>query len=122
MSIWNVKVEYLRPCGYDNLEEWCKNSDNVYIGRKGIVFIKDENGKKRRYPPTNSVWANPYKVGKDGTLIEVLLKYKTYIEGKIQRGECDLSELHGKNLGCWCKRPDVNVFCHGDILMYLMGL
>ena len=31
MSVVNVKVKYIRPCGYDNLHEWCNDKNNFYI-------------------------------------------------------------------------------------------
>lgn len=37
--VCNCKVEFIRKKGYDNLAQWCQDSNNVYIGRKGIVFI-----------------------------------------------------------------------------------
>ena len=65
-SLSNVKVAYIRP-KYKNLEKWCDDKNNAYIGRSGIVFIT-KNGKKERYPKNDSIWANPFKVGKDGEL------------------------------------------------------
>jgi hypothetical protein len=65
-NVVRVRVSDLRP-KYNNLAEWMADANNVYIGRRGIVFI---DGK--RFPPTDSIWANPYKVGKDGDLNEVL--------------------------------------------------
>lgn len=47
----NVKVAYLRP-KYQNLKEFCEGDDNVYVGRKGIVFIN-----KERYTKKDSIWA-----------------------------------------------------------------
>ena len=41
MSVVNVKVNCIRP-KYNNLEEWMTDPNNVYIGRKGIVFINSE--------------------------------------------------------------------------------
>lgn len=38
MSIINCKVEFIRP-QYNNLQEWMNDENNIYIGRKGIVFI-----------------------------------------------------------------------------------
>jgi hypothetical protein len=38
MAVVNVKVEYIRP-KHKNLSEWMKDENNVYIGRKGVVFI-----------------------------------------------------------------------------------
>lgn len=38
MSVVNVKVAFIRP-EYQNLKEWMQDNKNVYIGRKGIVFV-----------------------------------------------------------------------------------
>ena len=88
-----------------------QDSNNVYIGRRGIVFIESV-----RYPPNDSVWCNPFKIGKDGTREEVLSKYEQYIIMKINSGILNLDILRGKTLGCWCK-PEA---CHGDILIRLL--
>ena len=61
MAVVNVKVANLRP-HYNNLREWMQDEDNVYIGRKGVLFI---DGK--RFPGESSDFANPYKIGKDGS-------------------------------------------------------
>lgn len=112
-TIVNVKVKNIRPT-YNNLEQWMADSNNVYIGRKGIVFI---NGK--RYPIENSLWHNPYKINKNTTRTEVLEKYKTYITEKITREnlQFELEKLKGKQLGCWCKP----LCCHGDILLEIIN-
>ena len=62
-----------------------------------------------------SIWANPYKVGKDGTIEEVLNKYETYVRSRSDLME-KIKELEGKSLGCWC-HPNP---CHGDILVKLV--
>jgi len=78
MSVVNVKVKFIRP-EYENLEEWIKDSDkNVYIGRGRIVYI---NGV--RYPPKDSPFCNPYKIG-ILTREEVLTKYKIYLLERIK--------------------------------------
>lgn len=125
-TVANVKVNYIRKCGYDNLEEWCSDPTNVYIGRAGIVFIKKDNGSKERYPKVASVWANPFKVGKDGTLDEILAKYRSHITQKIKTEGLNLQELSGKNLGCWCvetcKTSNITpTVCHGQVLMDLLN-
>lgn len=116
-TVVNVRVKYIRP-QYHDLQEWCADENNVYIGRANIVFI---NGI--RYPKIPSIWANPYKV-KDGVTSEqVLEKYKRYIKQKLRNGEikiADLLALEGKNLGCWCKDSKGQGACHGDILVELM--
>lgn len=90
---------------------------NVYCGRGRVVFID-----RKKFPPTASPWANPYKKGKHGTLAEILQKYEIYIRGRIARGEVDIETLRGKRCGCWCvNRPmgaplPAQPQCHLDIL------
>lgn len=105
-KVVNVKVTHIRP-EYKNLKEWCESPNNLYIGRKGVVFIDGE-----RYPKTDSKWANPFKV--TDSREECIQKYREYITKKINERPdyYDLNELIGKNLGCWCV-PDS---CHGHVL------
>ena len=42
----NVKVKYIRPF-YNNLKEWMEDENNVYIGRKGVVFIDGKRFRKK---------------------------------------------------------------------------
>src|SRR3989344_1262105 len=111
-KVVNVKVKYIRP-EYQNLREWCEGEANVYIGRKGVVFVN-----KTRYPKHNSVWSNPYKITNRESREDVLKKYREYIINKIELEGLHekLLELKGKNLGCWCKPEE----CHGDILVSLI--
>lgn len=119
MSVINVKVANLRKSEprRENLREWMKDEENVYIGRAGIVFIDNV-----RFPKESSIWANPYKVGdKKGQYEreESLKLYESYIREKIKGSESmkeELLKLKGKNLGCWCKPEG----CHGDILMKIL--
>lgn len=100
------------------------NSNNVYIGRRGIILINS-----RRFPEENSIWANPFKVGKDGDLQEVLNKYYDYITKKIINENLfeELRKLKNKNLGCWCVgnqsigTSNPPWICHGQILIYLVN-
>jgi len=57
-----------------------------------------------------SKWANPFRIGRDGTREECIEKYRAYLLGRSDLLE-DLEELRGKVLGCWCK-PEA---CHGDV-------
>jgi len=63
-----------------------------------------------------SKWGNPFKSGRDGTLEEVLEKYRQHI---LSRPDllAALHELEGKTLGCWCKPKP----CHGDVLIELLA-
>lgn len=114
MSITNVRVKNIRKDGYDNLREWMQNENNIYIGRKGVVFIDGT-----RYPPVSSEFCNPYKIDKNNDRNSVLKKYKKYIIERLCN-EPELLEkllaMKNKNLGCWCA-PDA---CHGDILLSLI--
>jgi hypothetical protein len=89
------------------------DENNVYIGRKGVVFIDGQ-----RFPKNNSLWCNPYTVkefGRDGAI----KKYEDYIIHKIttEHLESELLSLKGKTLGCWCF-PDK---CHGEVLIKLLN-
>ena len=115
-QVVNVSVIKIRP-EYNNLLEWTKNKDdNVYIGRKGVVFIDGV-----RFPLYDSMWANPYKITTEPEQSrELVLKlYSTYIEKKLESDTNlvdELLKLKGKKLGCWCK-PEC---CHGDILIKMI--
>ena len=72
-----------------------------------------------RFPQYSSNFANPYKIGKDGSREEILVKYKDYIVNKLKNDKelvMELLSLKGKNLGCWCC-PER---CHGEILLELI--
>ena len=116
MSVVNCKVKFIREIGYVDLKEWINSNNNVYIGRKGIIFID-----KQRFPPNSSKFCNIYKIGKDGTRDEVIKKYKSYMINKLESSSQlrkELLELKNKNLGCWCA-PEL---CHGNILLELIEL
>jgi len=122
MSVVNVKVGHIRP-EYDNLKEWMEEPNNVYIGRAGIVFIKNEEGVQERFPKVSSVFANPFKIDKkldkSKARNEVIQKYKIYITERLEKEPelvKQLKSLKGKNLGCWC-HPEP---CHGDVLLELI--
>jgi len=115
MSIENVRVRFIRPKGFHDLEKWIENDNNIYIGRAGIVFI---NGV--RFPKNDSIFHNPFKIDDNTTREEVIEKYKQYITGKLEiEPELiqELLKLKNKNLGCWCA-PEP---CHGDILLELIN-
>lgn len=112
----SVKVKYIRP-QYNNLREWSSDPNNVYIGRKGIVFVDN-----KRYPLEDSIWANPFKITSTTSRTNVINKYKKYIINKLNTKEISydlLQSLKGKKLGCWCKN-DNNDLCHGDVLAELI--
>ncbi len=124
MKVINVKVKYIRP-QYKHLKEWCDSTDNVYIGRKLVVFIPMEDGTKRRYPEKDSILHNPYAIGKTYNGIKVENRdiacdmFYKYMNKKLDEENVDgvyhtaIKNLKGKNLGCWCHE----LRCHGDELI-----
>lgn len=53
--------------------------ENVYIGRQGIVFVKDDSGAKCRWPKEASKWCNSYKVNNAMSLNKSLRLYRTHL-------------------------------------------
>lgn len=108
LPIINCRTKQLKELGYNNLKEWMNDKNNVYIG-----------GSSKYICQALSAFANPFKIGRDGTRDEVLTKYETYITTKLDNDtqlSQDLINLRGKSLGCWCY-PDP---CHGDVLIKLI--
>ncbi|OFW99483.1 MAG: hypothetical protein A3E78_07830 [Alphaproteobacteria bacterium RIFCSPHIGHO2_12_FULL_63_12] len=63
-----------------------------------------------------SKWGNRFKIGRDGSREEVIMKYRVEVEQLIARGVLDVSALRGKRLGCYC----APLPCHGDVLAELL--
>jgi hypothetical protein len=136
-TVVNVKVAFLRSGKsghngkkFDNLKEWVGDSDrNLYIGRRGIVFIDGH-----RYPPTASPLANPFKLCKSDPIgdvcgtrrvgSDVCRRYESYLRKRIEEGDVEiLNELDkciGKNLGCWCVDNKNKTNCHGFIIKKIL--
>jgi hypothetical protein len=78
--------------------------DAVYVGRampqRGLA---------------GSAFANPYRVGQDGTRAEVIEKYQRWIVRQPLL-LASLHELRGRRLACWCS-PEP---CHADVLIELV--
>ncbi len=104
-KVVNINKKSLHEQGYEDLEQWLKQEDHVYIGR-AVRYVSGARQSK---------WANPFsksKYGRDGCIDH----YADYIQTRPDLLD-QLEELRGKVLGCWCK-PDR---CHGDVLMELLG-
>ncbi len=113
MSIVNCKVQYIRP-KYKNLKDWMDDTNNVYVGRKNIVFIDN-----KRFPEKDSIFCNPFKITKLITREKSIELYKKYIDDKIkdENFKEKLLELKGKNLGCWCYPEN----CHAEYLLEILN-
>jgi Domain of unknown function (DUF4326) len=80
--------------------------EGVYIGRPSLL-------------------GNPFRIGEHGTRKEVIAKYRAWLwrqiqqEGPVYRELLCLADVARRGdlyLICWCKRPDRQTDCHGDIL------
>lgn len=80
------------------------NPDHVYIGRKN-----------KNYEVAESKWANPFKVGDDGTREQVIQAYREWVKHQPELMNA-LEELRGKILFCWCC-PEA---CHGHVLVEML--
>ena len=110
-----VKVDELRKKGYKALDDWMADPNNLYVGRKGRIWITEDK-EKRMFHYKQSKWANPYKVGKkpgEYPLEESLRLYKQHLtdSGLVD----DINELDGLVLGCFCIQTD-KCLCHAQIL------
>ncbi len=110
-----VKVSNLREKYNDksiNFKKWIENTDNVYIGRRGRIFIN-----KEIYVYQGSIWSNPYRTKFYG-LEKCLEMYEEYIKCLIKESKCDINMLKDKNLGCFCNEDEK---CHADILIKILN-
>lgn len=73
---------------------------DIYIGRRM---------SGRGWP--ESIWANPFKIDRDGTREEVIEKYHQRLMSRPDL-LAKIPELRGMRLGCWC----APYACHGDVL------
>jgi hypothetical protein len=65
-----------------------------------------------------SIWGNPFRIGRDGSRQDVLVKYEAYARARIREDpvfRAQVRSLYGQVLGCCCKP----LACHGDVLVIL---
>jgi len=112
-----IKVSNLRNKGYDNLQEWMERKGNIYVGRRGRIFIGTGQDKKI-FHYKESKWANPYNL-KQYSLEDSLRLYHEHLfsSGLIYQ----INELKGMKLGCFCSESkDDEVTCHAMVLERLL--
>jgi hypothetical protein len=116
----NVRVANIRPRGYPDLRAWTEDPQNVYVGRRGVVFVADGPNTRRRFPAEDSPFANPFKVSAAVGREVSLQLYEGYIREKLRRDpglRALLRSFAGKTLGCWC----APLPCHADVLVKILG-
>jgi uncharacterized protein YnzC (UPF0291/DUF896 family) len=79
----------------------------VYVGR---------NYTKGKYQLQGTPWGNPYRVGPDGNLDQVLEKYEGWARTQLSKNPNWLQPLIGKDLVDWCEPGK----CHADVLKKLI--
>lgn len=86
---------------------------DIYIGRAN-----------KRYKLAASIWANPYPLPTNHTPEQRLKCIADYREYLLSNPDLlsRVPELQGKVVGCWCKQPNADIPCHGDVLMELADL
>lgn len=74
-----------------------------------------------------SKWANPYRIGHDGTRGETIARYwHDLVFGRLAHLQQELPALRGKPLACWCRHSgaawvsDEQNGCHADVLVDLL--
>ncbi len=76
------------------------------------TVVNINNSEHQVYIGRPSKYGNPFRIGKDGTRLEVITKFKAWLLGNKKLMN-DIMELDGKILGCHCKPKR----CHGDVLV-----
>lgn len=69
---------------------------------KGYVFV----GRPSDY-------GNPFSIGKDGTRLEVIEKYREWLREHPEMVAKIKKNLRGKNLSCFCSP----LRCHAEVIM-----
>lgn len=115
MYVVNVKKAELNRRGYKDVKHWIETEGNLYVGRGIRVFVD----KKVYYIP-GSKFANPWKIGVDGDLSQVLNKYQEYIMKQMTDEDASLI-LSKREIGCWCVDNNCNnyICCHAQILQQI---
>jgi len=82
-----------------------------------IKIVNLNNESYDVYIGRGSKWGNPFKIGPDGTRLQVIEKYEKWL--MTQQHLLDsLHELNDKTLGCYCHPLP----CHGDVLKKIVHL
>lgn len=113
---------------YTDFKDWLTCPTNVYTGRHGRIFVKEE-GESKIFHYKKSKWENPYTL-KKYSLKESLSMYIDHLFKKVGKKRLiyDIYELDEKidgkelTLGCFCNPQQKNgiPMCHAQILHDLL--
>lgn len=85
---------------------------DVYCGRKNKTYGVEE-----------SIFANPFVIGKHGDRAQVIKQYQTYFYDRIEKDmdfKNEVLKLKNKTLACWCNYPRED--CHLRIIKEYLEL
>lgn len=88
----------------------------MYFGTRVLNMEKDRIPDDAVLIDRTTKWGNPFRIGKDGTRVQVIQKYENWIKNQPEL-LADLHELKGHSLVCHCS-PKI---CHGNILVDLVA-
>lgn len=95
---------------------------NLRLEKCDVKICRNKFGKIPR-PPLEGCFGNPIhliNVNDEQERQVCVAKYKEYFYARIEL-DLDFRDavlgLRGKTLGCFCKQPDREVACHGDIIV-----
>ena len=81
-----------------------------------VIHWQDKTGDSREvYIGRPTEYGNPFVLGRDGEREEVLEKFRTYFNRRLQRDPSFwwlVQKLIGRTLVCHCKP----LACHGDVI------
>ena len=93
--------------------QWKRYAPKV-LNRNQDQYLINQLGEDCVYIGRGSKWGNPFRIGRDGTRDEVIIKYaERLLNDRSLLGS--IEELTGKFLVCYCS-PEA---CHGDVLIEL---
>ena len=113
--IWKILENVKKGAGYPvvnvddmHVAEWLADPNNVYVGEGNPSIPK-------------STWANPFRLGIDGSQDDILSRYRDHITSAPNLVN-NLGSLRGKVLGCHCDITSTTKFCcHAQVLQEVVG-
>jgi hypothetical protein len=106
--------------GYGSSAAWTNDAGEepgprvVHCEREPFDVYCGRGSRKLELPA--SKWANPFRIGRDGTREQVIAKHKSWLPTQHHLMAA-LDELRGQTLGCHCA-PEA---CHCDTLVELVN-
>jgi len=98
----------------------CNFAGELPRNESPTVVVNVRHEKPDVYCGRPSIYGNPYRIGKDGTRVDVILKYIDYFFDRMAKDvefRNAIYALKGKRIGCWC-HPNL---CHLHVIAYYLN-